>query len=665
MPVTGAPKAGGSVPSLSPKKGTARPPHPTKPGPSSMATGHSGTPTNATAKGSRRAQGWHSAVGGGSTASLGVTGELQPTLDSKDSMHSRANGGVPRRSSVQFSADALDNTSKPRPSAPNKDDAAFRQSMADFLTVMYGDRTSGSSTSAAGGGGDSGGTSVASKGKGEGAGNSGADKGDTSKAQRSGSPNLPLPGAKGPLVKGLTANGSRQTTGDRIDTLVDTLVRAYSRQATSSRGDFHGTTGGPDDDNPISYNRPRPQNYRRAVASSRQGQGGGRSGIDADEVSLFVSQAMDSFIGPGGLRQHGLPSTRSVLSSLGVDKNVFGLISFQTRSNMQDVDAVEDESDTKLEPMYVGEQAMFKSVGTRPNVNDISISKSMRGVMPAPAELTAELAKESGSGNSVVSQCRVSSAARTRRFSGGPPQGRLNNSNMSLDSGAAGGGGSGKLDGSGTRQDGEGGRQISPRRRSAGGGAHPRVSLCMSLDSKALGNGAANDDDDNWGNDTTALPTVLAPVVVSSARSLLDFSKTRHSAATEAALSELMEEEQLKRGVVMAVERQLRGYVVSLEAEEGTKKKGARGSAVSSRRCTTESAPSMASTVASGSVGARAPRNSSTSRRPSADGNGSGSGGDHNPVNTAATPPMKNTVEFFEKQSKQPPPHETMKRLAK
>lgn len=680
MSAATAAKAGGPVKCLSPKKETTQPPPPTKTGPSSTiatdataANGGSGfTSVNATAKGSRRAQGWHSAVGTGgpggggdaSTAS-GNTGirETHSNLEGKGLSHSRANSGMPRRSSVQFNVDATDtNTSTPRAipksrlPTSNKDDVAFLQSMADFLTAMYGDRTTGSGAgdtteNPVGGGAAGGNRSSASRG--------GKGRGDISRAQCSASPHFPPSGAKGPLVKGLTANSSRHTTGDRIDTLVDTLVRAYSRQATSSRGDFQGTTGSLDDDNPISYNRPRHQNYRRAVASPRLARGSGASsgngGADTNEVSVFVSQAMDSFIGPGGLRQQGLPSTRSVLSSLGVDKNIFGLMSFQTKSNMQDVDAVEDDDeDTKLEPIYVGQQALFKSVGTRPNMNDASVSKSMRGIIPAMLELDAEVASDDSGG----AQRRVSSSntRAARHFGNGPQMGPLNNSNLSLDSGA----GLGKQDSN------------SSQPESDGGGAGPRagthrfsatnhsnnnnksVTRCMSLDSNALGAATAGggvkgrvEEDDSWGDDGAAPPPAPppppvagGPVVVSTARSLLDYSKTLHSAAVEKALGELREEEQLKRDVVVAVERQLRGYIISLESEEREKKSktGQQGGA----------APSSSSAAAA----ANPTTNANTTNSKSAAGARSqpnGSAG--NLVNTAASPSVNSTVNLFEKRS--------------
>jgi hypothetical protein len=593
MSATATAKAVGPLQSPSPKKEGIRPPPPTKPNPATTtAADHSSTPANATAKGSRRAQGWHSAIGGGAggvgSASSSGNGirETHSNLDGKGLMQSRVNSSMPRRSSVQFSEDALNNnnnnsspraTSKSRSTASsNKDDAAFRQSMADFLTVMYGDRktnTGGDGTNATAGKGRDDGSRTSTTAGGATA------KGNIPKVQRSGSPHLPPSGVKGPLVKGLTANGSRQATGDRIDTLVDTLVRAYSLQVTSSRSDFHGTSGSPDDDNPISYNRPRNQNYRRAVASPRLGRGSGagsgHSGVDTNEVSLFVSQAMDGFIGPAGLRQQGLPSTRSVLSSLGVDKNVFGLMSFQTKSNMQEVDAAEDESDTKLEPMYVGEQALFKSVGTRPNMNDISVSKSMRGVIPVPAELGDELGQDSGRPGGA--QRRVSSGVGSRRTGSDSAKSHLNNSNLSLDSAVQAGT---TRNSNASQHDSSGGPRVATRGFGADGHHQNNKSMtrCMSLDSKALGvaagrscaNGGGNDDD-SWGDD--AGMTASGAVVVSSARSLLDYSKARHSAAFNSALHELLEEEQLKRDVVAAVEHQLRGYIVSLEAEERTKKK--------------------------------------------------------------------------------------------
>lgn len=642
-----AAKPGDPIKSSSPTKNATRPPPPTRGAPEAH------TPPNATAKGSRRAQGWHSAVGAttGTGSSSGIR-ETHSNLDGKGLAHSRASSGVPRRPSVQFSEDAVDNyptpraTSRPRTTAagatgaanPKQDDNAFKQSMADFLTVMYGDRTAAPPpTSSAG---------AAGKER-----SGGQVSGDIPKSQRSGSPHLPPSGVKGPLVKGLTASGSngsssRQAPGDRIDTLVDTLVRAYSRQATSSRGDFHGTSGGPEEENPISYNRPRNNNYRRAVASPRLGRGSGaNSGTDTNEVSLFVSQAMDSFIGPGGLRQHGLPSTRSVLSSLGVDKNMFGLMSFHTRSNMQDVDTVEEESETKLEPMYVGEQALFRSVGARPNMNDVSISKSMRGVIPAPS-IIDEARNGGASGAGGDTQRRISNGAARRPPTDSARGHNNNSSNLSLDSAIP----------AGNRDCGsQPSSRIAPRsatRKFSSDSANQNnksVTRCMSLDSKALGaaagGGGGDDEDDSWGDDdgAPAPPPAAAPVVVSSARSLLDYSKTRHSAAVERLLGELFEEEQLKRDVVMAVERQLRGYIVSLESEERERRRGTTS-------------------------GSRATKGASPAGQRGAGGrvNGAGAAVNGGPtVNSAASPPMKNMVDFFEKGSSPKPQPEAVKRLSR
>ncbi|KPI90315.1 hypothetical protein ABL78_0542 [Leptomonas seymouri] len=579
MPSAAAAKSGGAVQLTSPKKDPTHRPSPTKPTLTSLATDNNRLPS-ATAKGSRRAQGWHSAVGGGQTAGIGSTtgsnaaiGDRQSDSDNKGLMHNRASSGIPRRLSVQFNEEVLGNEPtvpalpKLRMVTSNKDDTAFRQNMSDFLSVMYGDRTGNSGTGTA-----SAGMPTTANGGSAGASHNVAQKSVTSPSHRRGSSHLSPSEVKGPLVKGLTANGSRYGTEDHIDTLVNTLVRAYSRQTISSRSDFHGSSGGPDDDNANMYNRSRQQNYRRAVASSRLGQGSGYGGIETKEVSVFVSQAMDSFIGPGGLLQQGLPSTRSVLSSLGVDKNIFRLMSFKTNSNMQDVDTVEDSLGTKLEPMYVGEQAMFKSVGTRPQMNDISVSKSMRGVIPSSYALEEGINGGGGIGAGTA-QREVNSGAEPHRRSNGPLKNRLEGINLSLDGEAN----VGKRDGNGGQKDGFASKRAVVNSLGGKGNTNMNMTRCMSLDSKALGMGVGNgnggDADDSWEDDAPIPPTTSTQVLVSSTRSLLNYSKACNNVAVERALKELFEEEQLKRDVVMAVERQLQGYIFSLEKEEREKKK--------------------------------------------------------------------------------------------
>lgn len=488
--------------------------------------------SSVTAKGNRRVQGWHSAVGG--NAPPPPLASNPSTSDAKSNISLQSGAGITRRTSVQFSKEALDHPSgtrapKPRQGgATTRDDTTdFRQSMADFLTVMYGDKTA---STAVGAGGKDGGSppakakSAAVDGK--------PAPGAPAPAGRGPRPSTVVPSSTGPQVKGLTANaGHPLPHGDRIDTLVETLVRAYSRKTNSARGDFHGTVGA--DDDPIVYNRGRTNNYRRAMASPRASRASGLGGHDANEVSVFVSQAMDNILGPGG----AVSSNRSVLSSLGLDKNFTQLMSFQTKSNLNDVVQDEEDSDTVLEPMYVGEQALFRSVGTRPNMNDISVSKSMRGMIPP-------LPAPPGGGGPVMP---------TRRPSA------LTDDKMSLDSAEV----LKKASGANTRAAGGVPRANAMQRGAA---------LVMSLDSKALG-GAGGGEDDSWGDEPAGALAAKAaeagsPAVVSSARSLLDYSRARASATVQKALDALEDEEQLKRDVVIAVEHQLRGYIVSLESEE-------------------------------------------------------------------------------------------------
>ncbi|KAK7195142.1 hypothetical protein NESM_000438300 [Novymonas esmeraldas] len=585
-------------------------------------------PSTATTKGSRRAQGWHTAVG--STTLPPASGANQPALDAKVLGGSRTNSGIARRSSVQFSKDALDNQSGPRTPKPrvgaSRDDAAdFRQSMADFLTVMYGDKTA------------SGAVGAGAKG---GAGEPGASR-PAPLAGRApppplASPRTGAPGNTGPLTKGLTANSGAHPQGDRIDTLVESLVRAYSRRAISARGDLHSSTAAaPDDEAPITYQRPRQANYRRAVASPRLSHGGG-SAHDNNEVSVFVSQAMDNILGPGGMRGgQGLSSNRSILSSLGLDKNLFNLMQFQTHSSLQNVVVEGEDSDTVLEPMYVGEQALFRSVGTRPNMNDVSVSKSMRGFGPPAPPGTGKDTRL----NATLAPLRGASGG-PHPTSGGPtpapPKAAVGwTRKPSLDSdevkNAAGVG----------------------ARGSSGKGATEAV--CMSLDSKALGraDGVDGDADDSWGEvPATGSPAKATdsggrPPVVSSARSLLDYSKARASAAVQRVFGALLDEEQLKRDVVIAVEHQLRGYITSLEREEGAKRKSGGGPSGGAGRRRGSNGGSGAggesSATAAPSVGSR-----KATVKPATSAGSTGGGSGRGTAGKDAAPLMQNVLDFLQ-----------------
>lgn len=529
----------------------------------------------ATTRGSRRAQGWHLAVGGGALPSTASANHS--ALDAKLLRSSGASSGIALRSSVQFSKDTL--YSQSALSVPRvfhgaaRDEAAdFRQNMADFLTVMYGDKTAsgvvGTDEKGVGAPHASGKAFVAEPDIP--AALLAAESGPPPRVSSSGG--VP-PGSKGPLVKGLTANSRRHSQGDHIDTLVESLVRAYSRRTTSARGEFQGTTG-PDDDRPIIYNVARQSNYCRAQASPRlsRGNGAGTGSGHNNEVSVFVSQAMGNILSPGGIRGQGAVSNRSILSSLGLDRNLFNLMPFQTQSNLENV-TEEEDSDTLLEPVYVGKQAMFRSVGTRPNISDISVSKSMRGVMSsAPRECG-----KNGHLNTTQAPLRGDSGG-PRRSSGitAPLWQRqgLGKSKQSLDTVEV-------MDKSRANQRGGSGAGCSTKNRNA--------TLSMSLDSKALGKaGGADEEDDSWSDEpagtlATKVMEGESPAIVSSARSLLDYCKTRADVTLQKALGALQDEEQLKRDVVIAVEHQLRMYIHSLERAERPKK-GGGGAGISDRR---------------------------------------------------------------------------------
>ncbi|AYU81238.1 hypothetical protein LdCL_310010700 [Leishmania donovani] len=534
------------------------------------------TTNSATAatRGSRRAQGWHLAVGGG--APPGTAGANHSALDAKMLGSSGANSGIALRSSVQFSKDTR--YSQNSPSVPRvfhgaaSDEAAdFRQNMADFLTVMYGDKTAsgvvGIDEKSVGAPHAKGKAFVAESGIP--AALLAAESGPLPRVSSSGGVS---PGSKGPLVKGLTANSRRHSQGDHIDTLVESLVRAYSRRTTSARGEFQGTTG-PDDDRPITYNVARQTNYCRTQASPRlsRGNGVGAGSGHNHEVSVFVSQAMGNILSPGGIRGQGAVSNRSILSSLGLDRNLFNLMPFQTRSNLENV--TEEDSDTLLEPVYVGKQAMFRSVGTRPNISDISVSKSMRGVMSsAPRECG-----KNGHRNTTQVPLRGDSGGPRRSSGGTVPlwqrQG-LGRSKQSLDSVEV-------MDKSRVNQRGGSGAGGSTKNRNA--------TLSMSLDSKALGKaGGADEEDDSWSDEPAGILATKvmegeSPAIVSSARSLLDYCKTRADVTLQKALGALQDEEQLKRDVVIAVEHQLCVYIHSLERAERPKK-GGGAAGISDRR---------------------------------------------------------------------------------
>ncbi|KAG5471278.1 hypothetical protein LSCM1_01351 [Leishmania martiniquensis] len=537
---------------------------PTKAAPS-LSEVQNANPATAATKASRRAQGWHSAVGGG--APPGAVGASHSNLDAKALGVGDPNSIIAATSSVHYRRSDVSDQGSPRPSTSRHGAARdyavdFRQNMADFLTVMYGDKTV---RGVVGSDGSEGAHPADGK---VGPGESGIPVEPL--AARRGPPpptasscGVP-PRAKGPLTKRRPSLSGHRSQSDHIGTLVESLARAYSRRATSTRGEFQAATG-TDDDHPITYSGTRQSSTCRATASPHLSHGNGVGtgcGHDSDEVSVFVSQAMGNILGPGGLRGQGAVSNLSLLSSLGLDKNFFNLMHFPTQSSMQHVTGEED-SDTMLVPMHVGEQAMFRSVGTRPNMNDISVSKSMRGVLsssPHRCEKDVHL-------NNTLAPMRDSSEDPRQASRPLPPSSQrqaLVHDKHTVDANAVMKTGVNQRGGSG----------------SVGNAERPRVELCLSLDSKALGlAGGANDEDDSWGDaPASALAAVAvgggSPAIVPSARSVLDCSRAPPNLTLQKALGALQDEEQLKRDVVMAVEHQLRGYIASLEQEERSKKSG-------------------------------------------------------------------------------------------
>lgn len=410
-----------------------------------------------------------------------------------------------RRSSVQFAEDTKkEDEVIRRPSAGKDTNGGFRQNMSDFLTVMYGAEGKNVASTTK--------PPIASGGKDNPLSHNRASMyksaaGNTSSRGSGGAV------MKGPLVKGKTAHDG----ADNIDTLVDHLVRAYSRKST---GNGFGGTGGGVGDAPVSYgNRTTvsPGSYRH-----RQGQ--------SSEVSDFVSQALDGF-----LDNTSLSSKKSMLSSLGVDQNFAKLLSFHPNSNMINED--DDSDNSLLEPRKIGEQAMFKSIGSRLQQPDASISKSveMRGIIPPPP-----------SGEEVMTGLSAPKA-----------KARANTNDMSLNSA----------------------QLTAPKRPAQPKGKS--LARPMSLDSRALGGHL--EADDSWGDvdaeaaelekkekakvEAAAVPAAPAGAhngkgpAVSNMRSLMNYSKER--AALTEAIAKLEEEEELNRNVTIAVEKQLRGYLVT------------------------------------------------------------------------------------------------------
>lgn len=510
---------------------------------------------------SRRAQGWHTAVDGGA----GVGPKTASILSSNTS-------SLGRRHSVQFSEDTLLDTPSARAQAHgarSKEDAAFRLNMVDFLGVMYGDKADGASA-----------TSVVPASAGSSGAGGGATSGPSARASmyRSAAtapqaqpPSPSNAGGKGPQIKGKTAatavplgrqgnssgrgagiaSGSSGRSGDGIDMLVEHLVRAYSSRMNmaAERGGLMGMDDGAE--MPISYNSGRtkgPVTGRRAAP-------------DASEVSTFVSHALDSFFTPATQRgANQLTSTKSILSSLGLDQNFARLLSFKTNSNLPPDQDNDDES-TDLKPVHIGEQALFRSVDSR--TADVSVSKSMsvmRGVIPpVPYEEGSAAASKGPSRNSADSLNGKKSAASSGSSNG---QAVLEASLNSAE----------------VRQPakGSGGRRAVTVTTARVASLNNEKSF--TLDSKALlsADGGA---DDSWGDvDAEAAEAAKAEretkkkasgqtdggTLVKGARSLLELAKDR------TAIQDLVEQETLSRNVVMALEQQFRGYVASAMADAKT-----------------------------------------------------------------------------------------------
>lgn len=483
--------------------------------------------------------------------------------------------GLGRRHSVQFSADTPLSTPSARAQstaarAAARGDADFRQNMVDFLGVMYGDKAEGGGAATA--------TATATATAGTAppipttAPRARASMYRNAVAAPQAQPVSPDGNAgarKGPQIRGNTTAtavpiGARATGGssggDGIDKLVDHLVRAYSSRMGAGNERGLGIDDG--GEVPISY-----------IGGRRRGPITARRGANEAEVNDFVSQALDSFLGPIGSSRNAnqLQSAKSILSTIGMDENFANLLSFKTHSNLPS-GGVDSEESAQLQPMYIGEQAMFRSV----QGNDVSISKSMgvmRGVIP-PA--TGDGGADSG---------------RANRAAGKPPVARASarvavDLEKSLDSDRA-------------------------------GGAALNCDKSFTLDSRALAGG--EDSDDSWAN-VDAEATKLTKqerekqarkaaaergganmgrssgALVNSTRSLLGLAKVR------TAIVELVEEEALSRNVVAALEQQLRGYFAAAHRDS----KGAptvRGR----RKTSTEDSPPPAQV---------APRRTSLQRTP-------------------------------------------------
>ncbi|CCW65208.1 unnamed protein product [Phytomonas sp. EM1] len=173
---------------------------------------------------------------------------------------------------------------------------------------------------------------------------------------------------------------------DYIGQLLDYLVRTYSTQRTS-------------DDSAVARDE-RWTNYilnsgeKSALAQFGSLRNTQRNNID---MSNFVNHTLDTFLRPGTQ----LNSTCSMLSNLEMDTNFANLLSFHTKSNLQNnMDELEEMTET-LKPMFVGQQAMFKSIGSTPKdeSNDSSLSTLCTMRMPKPYLTISQKGCASGTGS--------------------------------------------------------------------------------------------------------------------------------------------------------------------------------------------------------------------------------------------------------------------------
>lgn len=448
-----------------------------------------------------------------------------------------------RRHSVQFSEDTPMKTPSPRSQAHAargnaKDDTAFRLNMMDFLNVMYDNKVHD------GTGAESEKQPVApttTSGGGSGATATSSSTGPRARASMyrnaatAPQPQPPSPSAAGktkcPQITGKTATSTaampmrtqgRQSglsagmargvsgrAGDGIDMLVDHLVRAYS-----SRMGMGGDRGGGlmDDggEAPISYNSGR----RKGPITGRH------ATSDATDVSTFVSNALDTFFTAGS--SHGvnqLTSTKSILSSLGLDENFAKLLSFKAQSGLSNGpdDDVDDES-AQLKPVYIGEQAKFQSVTSHPV--DVSVSKSMGamhggGLPPLSADDKAGTPSRENGGDGVPANV--------------------------------------------------GGRRTTAMATAARENVHGATKdVSFTLDSKALLGTGEGDSDDSWGVvDAAAAAASEAEKMKANSASAKGTRSSSQPTKDSTAIQDLVKQETLSRNVVAALETQFRGYLAT------------------------------------------------------------------------------------------------------